>query len=150
MSLKAQLQQELTDALKARNELKVSVLRSVIGAVQSAEKAGKSAVEFDDEHVLQVIRKQVKQRKESVEIYSKAGEVKRAGRELAEAKVLESYLPKTLTEDEVRAIVREELDKLENVTPASFGQLMKASMARVAGRADGKLVSQLVKDALTA
>lgn len=141
--LKDVLQKDLVTALKGRDELRVSSLRSVIGAVQSEEKGGKTAVVFTDQQVEGVIKRLVKQRKESAEIYENAGAADRAARELAEAEVLEKYLPEQLGEDAVAAIVSE---VVAGNPDAPFGVVMKLVMGRTAGKADGKLVSTLVRN----
>lgn len=148
MNLKEKLQEDLTRGLKSRNELLVTTVRSALGAIGTAEKSGKAAVEFDDAAVEKLIRQQVKQRKDSSKIYESAGEIERAGREYAEAKLLESYLPKMLSEAELREIVLVEMAGLSDSSPASFGLAMKAVMAKAGNSADGALVSKLVRDEL--
>jgi uncharacterized protein YqeY len=148
MSLKDTLRSDVTTALKARDELVTTSLRSAIGAVQSAEKSGKTAVEFDDAAVLQVIQKQVKQRKESAQIYTDAGQHERAARELAEAAVLESYLPTPLDDQELNALVASVLDGFDSPTQSDFGSIMKAVKEVADGRADGGRIAKAVKAAL--
>lgn len=149
MSLKEKLREDVTVALKARDELQVATLRSVVGAIQSSEKAGKTAVEFDDQSVLQVLRKQVKQRKETAEIYQNAGEVERAERELAEASVLEAYIPAELNDADLEKLVTEAVGNFEQPTMRDFGAIMKSVVAAAAGRADGGRISKLVKATLS-
>ncbi len=144
MTLKETLQSDLTAALRSRDELKLSTLRGLVGTIQSQEKGGKTAVEFNDAQVIEVIGRQVKQRKESAEIYANAGATDRSERELAEATVLEAYLPVQLTEVEIRKIIADVL-----VTGATnFGEVMKLVTPQTKGKADGKLVADLVKQTL--
>ena len=148
MSLKKTLHVDLTNALKARNELTVSVLRSVIGAVQSAEKAGKTAVEFNDEEVLNILRKQIKQRRESAQIYADAKQIERSEREENEARILDVYVPADLSDGELEMLVRRVVSTFENPDKGSFGAIMKAVVSEIAGRADGKRISEKVRSLL--
>jgi uncharacterized protein YqeY len=148
MSLKDTLRTDATAALKARDELTTSTLRSVIGAVQSAEKGGKVAVEFTDEQVLQLIRKQVKQREESAPDYIKAGRPEGAERELAEASILKRYLPVELDDAELNALVATVVAGFEAPTQRDFGAIMKAVKTAADGKADGGRISRVVKVAL--
>lgn len=150
------LKTDLVTAMKAANkaedptvkqeqEARRTVLRAVIGAVQTAEKSGKTSTEFSDEQVIALLGTEVKKRRETASIYAEAGEKERAAVELAEVEILSAYLPSQLTEDEVRAIVKEIVSGME--TPV-FGMVMKNVTAQTKGRADGKLVSGIVKEAL--
>lgn len=148
MSLKEKLQADLTVALKQREPIKVETIRSVLGEVLRAEKSGKTPVEFDDIAVEKMIRQLLKQRRDMVTVYAEAGRLESSAKEAAEGDILEAYLPKGLSEAEVRELIAAEVAKLPEVTPGSFGQVMKATVAAVKGRADGKLISQLVKEAV--
>lgn len=141
-TLKETLQADLTRNFKAGNELEKTVLRSVLGEIQTQEKGGKTAVEFDDEKVLQVLSSEAKKRRATANEYAGAGVMDRAERENAEADFLAQYLPVALTEAEVAVIVDEVLASLDD---PNFGLVMKNVVARTKGKADGKLVSQLVK-----
>lgn len=132
-------------AVQKEQEAKKTVLRALIGAVQTAEKAGKTSVEFSDEQVLALLASEAKKRRETADIYTAAGEHERAAVELAEVEVISAYLPTQLTEAEVREIVTEVLAEMDN--PA-FGLVMKTVTARTKGRADGKMVSTVVKEFL--
>lgn len=148
MSLKERLQPDLAVALKKREAVKVETIRSVLGEVLRAEKSGKVAVEFDDTAVENKIRQLLKQRREMVTVYAEAGRPESAEKEAAEGDILETYLPQGLSEDDLRDIIAGEVAKLPEVTSADFGRVMKATVAAVRGRADGKVVSQLVREAL--
>lgn len=148
MSLKERLQADLAVALKKREAVKVETIRSVLGEVLRAEKSGKVAVEFDDTAVENKIRQLLKQRREMVTVYAEAGRPESAEKEAAEGDILEIYLPQGLSEDDLRDIIAGEVAKLPEVTSADFGRVMKATVAAVRGRADGKVVSQLVREAL--
>jgi uncharacterized protein YqeY len=133
-------------AVQKEQEAKKTVLRALIGAVQTAEKSGKTSVEFSDEQVLALLASEAKKRRETAGIYADAGEQERAAVELAEVEIIAAYLPSQLTEQEVRTIVHEVVSEMD--APV-FGLVMKNVTARTKGRADGKLVSMIVKETLT-
>jgi uncharacterized protein len=147
-TLKQTLQADLTTNLKARNELEITTLRSVIGAIQTQEKSGKTAVEFDDAQVLAFIAKEVKKRRDTAAIWTEAAQTERATRETAEADLLATYLPTQLTTEEVEAVITRVLAGFEAPTMRDFGQIMKTVTAETQGTADGKFVSEFVRKAL--
>lgn len=132
-------------AVQKEQDAKKTVLRAVIGAVQTAEKSGKTSVEFSDEQVIALLGSEAKKRRETAGIYADAGEPERAAVELAEVEIIAAYLPSQLTEKEVRTIVHEVVSEMDKPV---FGLVMKNVTARTKGRADGKLVSTIVKEAL--
>ena len=136
---------DLTTAMKARDTTTVTTLRAVIAAVQEAEVAGDSAVTLDDDGVLKVIAAQAKRRVEAAEAFDSGGAADRAANERAELEVLERYLPKKLGDDELAALVDEVLAEQGFAEKSQMGQAMKAVNAKVAGRADGRTVADLVK-----
>lgn len=140
-----QMQQDLKDAMKARDQVKVAALRMAIAAVKEAAVAGKAAKELTDADVEQVLRTQVKRRDEAAEAFQAAGRDEQAQRELDERSVLSAYLPEELDDDELEAIVDEALAKGGFTEPSQMGPAMNAVMAGVAGRAEGKRVSAMVK-----
>ncbi len=136
---------DLTTAMKARDTTTVTTLRAVIAAVQEAEVAGDSAITLDDDGVLKVIAAQAKRRVEAAEAFDSGGAADRAANERAELEVLERYLPKKLGDDELAALVDEVLAEQGFAEKSQMGQAMKAVNAKVAGRADGRTVAELVK-----
>jgi uncharacterized protein YqeY len=132
-------------AVQKEQDAKKTVLRAVIGAVQTAEKSGKTSVEFTDEQVITLLGSEAKKRRETAGIYADAGEPERAAVELAEVEIIAAYLPSQLTEKEVRTIVHEVVSEMDKPV---FGLVMKNVTARTKGRADGKVVSTIVKEAL--
>ena len=148
-TLKAQLEADMTAALKGRDELVLNTLRMVLTAVKTAEVSGKQARELSDDEVLKVIAKQAKQRKEAAEAFAAGGRPDQAERELAEEKVLAGYLPQQLSEAEVAAIIDEVFAEGGFTEARQMGQAMKAVQGKVAGRADGKAVAAAVKARLT-
>lgn len=139
---------DLTSAMKAKDKLKLRTLRAVITAVQEAETAG-AAKSLTDAEVEKVIATQVKRRVEAAEAFNAAGRPEKAEDELAEKAVLEGYLPEALSPEDLEALVTEALADGGWTTKAEMGQAMKAINAKVAGRADGKSVADLVKARLT-
>lgn len=139
-------QQTENALVKKEQEAKKTVLRALIGAVQTAEKSGKTSVEFSDEQVLTLLASEAKKRRETATIYAEAGEQERSAVELAEVEIIAAYLPSQLTEAEVTAIVQEVVAELEKPV---FGLVMKNVTARTKGRADGKMVSEIVKSTLS-
>ena len=139
------IRQDLTAAMKARDEVELRSLRAIIAAVQEAEVAGAEAKTLSDTEVQAVITSQVKRRVEAAEAFVDGGRTDRAEAELAEKAVLERYLPAALTDDELVALVEEQLATGGWTTKADMGQAMKAINTVVAGRADGRRIAELVK-----
>ncbi len=146
MTLKDKLKEDLTTALKGGDKLTVSVLRDVIGTIDREEKAGKVAVVFSDEEVLNVIKRLKKRREATVEEFYTAPQYKaQADRELAEAAVLAPYLPVQLSASDLNLVIA---DVLEANPGANFGLIMKNVMSAVKGKADGATVKAAVQAAL--
>ena len=147
MSLAEQIEKDVIVAMKAKDAVKVSTLRmlkSALGNYLIQVKKDKA----EDSEVLGIITKQAKQRRESVESFEKAGRKDLADKEKAELAILESYLPKQLTDDELRAVVQKAIVWSDAKSPADMGKLMKVLMPAVQGKADGKRVQEVVKDLL--
>lgn len=121
------------------------MLRAVNGAIATEEKSGKTATEFDDAKVEALLAREVKKRRASAAEYLSVGAQERAQREAWEADFLAGYLPEQLSEDDVRTVVR---DVLAGNSGANMGLIMKAAMAQLKGKADGKLVKQIVSEEL--
>lgn len=149
MSLKEQLHSDLTDAMRAKDDVRRSTLRMALTAVTNEEVAGKQARELSDDEVLKVLARELKKRKEAAAAFSDAGHADRAASELAEAAVLEAYLPAQLSDDELVALVTGVVAELGASGPQAMGQVMKAVQPKVAGRADGSRVAAEVKRQLT-
>jgi uncharacterized protein len=148
--LAEQLRADLTAAMKRRDELATSALRLALAGIKEAAVSGKEARDLDDDEIAKVLTKQVKKREEAAEAFRSAGRDDRADRELAERDVLAAYLPAALTPEELDALVSEVLTEGGFSGMAAMGPAMKAVTARVAGRADGKTVSTLVRERLAA
>ena len=142
MGLVATVAADLLAAMKAREELKLSVLRMLKAEFQKAKADKGVNSELTEEEAAVLVRRLVKQRKEAAEQYEAAGVPERAREELSEAVVLEGYLPAQLGDDELSAIVRGCAEKIGAASPKDIGKLMSALMPMVAGRADGKRVKE--------
>jgi len=147
--LAERIRDDLTAAMKRRDELATSALRMALAGIKEAAVSGKEARDLDDDEIIKVLTKQVKKREEAAEAFRNAGRTDRADRELAEREVLAAYLPAALSPDELDAIVTEVLAEGGFSGPGAMGPAMKAVTARVAGRADGNTVSALVRQRLS-
>ena len=145
-----QLRADLTAAMKRRDDIATSALRMALAAVKEAAVAGKEAKELTDDEILKVLNKEVKRRDEAAEAFRSADRPDRADREQAERDILAAYLPAALTPEELDAIITEVLAEGGFSGMGSMGPAMKAVTAKVAGRADGKTVSDLVRARLSA
>ncbi|MFI6687373.1 GatB/YqeY domain-containing protein [Streptomyces sp. NPDC050485] len=150
-TLKARLKDDLTTAMKARDELRSSTLRLTLTAVAKEEVAGTTARELSDDEVLKVIAKEAKKRREAAEAFEKGGRAESAARELAEGEILDAYLPKQLSDDELAAIVAAAVEEARAAGaegPRAMGAVMKIVNPKVAGLADGGRVAAAVKKLL--
>ena len=143
--LAEQIQSDLTAAMKAQDELKRSVLRMALAAVKDARVSGDTVRDLSDDEVLAILAKEAKRREEAAEAFTAGGRTEQAARELAEREVLAAYLPAAMSQEELTAIVAEALAEGGFTEPSQMGLAMKAATAAVAGRADGKAVSVIVK-----
>ena len=148
MSLKQQLQADLTQAMRAQDDVTRATLRMVLTAVKDEEVAGKAARELSDDEVRTVVAREEKKRREAAEAFRAGGATDRAERELAEGVVLAGYLPAQLSDEELTALVRDVVAELGASGPQAMGPVMKAVGPRVAGRAQGGRVAAAVRAAL--
>lgn len=142
MSLQQQIDDDLKEAMKARQAERLGVLRMLKAALKNLaiEKGGPAAA-LDDAEVSAAIRKQVKQRQDSIESFTKGGRPELAAREQAELEILNAYLPKAFSPEELAALVREAIAEAGAATKAQMGAVMKIAAAKAAGRADGRALS---------
>lgn len=143
MGLKERIQEDMKKAAKERNSLALSALRMALAAIKNKEIEARE--EIGEDVVLKVLATMVKQRKESIDLYDKGGRTDLAEKEAAEIVVLEQYLPKALSDAEVETLVRETILSVGGKTSADMGRVMKELMPKVAGRADGKTVNEIVR-----
>jgi uncharacterized protein YqeY len=147
-ALKDRLREDLTEAIRSRDELRSATIRLALTAITNEEVAGKSARELSDDEVVTVLTREAKKRREAAEAYDDAGRADRAERERAEGQVLAAYLPAQLTDDELAALVRDAIAETGAEGPRAMGQVMKVLGPRPAGRADGGRVAAVVRSAL--
>jgi uncharacterized protein YqeY len=145
MTLQERLDSDLKEAKRARDATKLSVLRMLKSALNYAAiaKSGTEA-ELSDAEAAQVVRKQVKQRQDSIESFEKGGRAELAAKEKEELSILNAYLPQAMSADELAVAVRETIAEVGATSKAQMGMIMKALQVKVAGRADGKTLSQEV------
>lgn len=144
-NLELTISKEIGNAMKEKNEVKLSALRAVKTAIQN-EKTSGSYHELTDADVTKIIQKQIKQRIESEEIYRQANRNELADNEQKERLVLEEYIPKPLTDDELRSIVESLIVELNVTSMKDMGKVMKTMNEKYSGRFDGKAVSNVIKE----
>jgi uncharacterized protein YqeY len=144
-ALKSRLEEDMRAAMKARDELVTSTLRMAIAAVRNAEVAGASARDLSDDEVLAVLTREAKKRREAATAFADAGRAEQADKERAEEKILATYLPSQLSDEELADIVAQALASGGFAGQKSMGPAMKAAQAAVAGRAEGGRVAAEVR-----
>jgi uncharacterized protein YqeY len=151
MGLKEQLASDLKEAMRQHDEIRKRAIRSVIAAIKLAETeldATGERVALDDNSILALIAKQAKQRQESISDFRRGGRLDLVVQEEAELAILQAYLPQQLTREEIEGIARQLIADVGASSPRDMGLVMKPLMARLRGRADGKLVNQVVRELL--
>jgi len=149
MGLKEKLQTDLTQAIRSRDEVQSGTIRMLLAAITNEEVAGKSAKVLSDAEIITVLSREAKKRREAVEAYTQAKREDLANKEKAEAAVIAQYLPKQLSEDEIKKLIQEAIASTGASGPSGMGLVMKQLQPKIAGKADGGLVSTLVKDLLS-
>jgi uncharacterized protein YqeY len=147
MSLREKLDADLKDAMRARNQTKLDTIRGIKSAVMYKEVQGEGTT-LDDDGILKVITGLVKQRKDSIEQFTTAKRQDLVDKETGELAVLQSYLPQQLTPAEIEALVVEAMRETGATDMKGMGAVMKAVQAKATGRAEGKLISEIVKKKL--
>ncbi|MGW4158795.1 GatB/YqeY domain-containing protein [Streptomyces sp. NPDC004788] len=150
-TLKAKLQDDLTAAIKGRDELRSSTLRMTIAAINKEEVAGKTKRELSEDEVQKVIAKEAKKRREAADAFTQGGRAESAARELAEGEILDAYLPKQLSDEELEAVVAAAVEEAKAAGaegPRAMGAVMKIVNPKVAGQAEGGRVAAAVKKLL--
>jgi uncharacterized protein YqeY len=149
MTLQERVDSDLKDAMRAKDATRLGVLRMLKSALKySAIEKGGAEAQLDDGEAAQVIRKQVKQRQDSIESFEKGGRPELAAKEKEELGMLQAYLPQGLSADELANVVRETIGEVGATSKAQMGAVMKALQVKVAGRADGRMLSQEVQKQL--
>ena len=144
--LRERIANDMRDAMKAREQIRVATLRMLMAAVKNTEV--EKLHDLSDDEVLEVIAREAKRRRESIEAFDKGGRTDLVEKETAELGVLESYLPEKLSDDELGALVDQAVAETGASEPKQMGEVMKALMPKVRGRADGAQVSALVRSRL--
>ncbi|HET6534509.1 MAG TPA: GatB/YqeY domain-containing protein [Actinoplanes sp.] len=147
-TLKDRLNEDLRTAMKGRDEVTVSTLRMALAAVRNAEVSGTAARDLSDAEVMSVLTKEAKKRREAAAAFAGAGRADQAARENAEGEILDRYLPKQLTDEQIAALVTETLAAGGFSGKGQMGPAMKAVQAAVAGRAEGGRVAAEVRKQL--
>jgi len=142
-----QIQEDLKRSMKAKDGNRVSVLRFLLSSIQNREIEKRDAL--DDEEVLAEITTSAKRRKESMEAFGEGGRMDLVEKEAAELAILQEYLPEQLSPDEIRGVVQEVVEAVGAKTASDLGKVMKELMPRLRGKADGKLVNEIVQEALS-
>ena len=145
-NLKEQLMTDLQEAMRSHDALRRDVIRMVRAAIVNAEIAWQRSA--SDEEIVELLRKEVKRHQESIELFRQGGREDLAQQEEAELRVVESYLPRQLSEPEIREAVQRIIAGLGVQGPAAMGAVMKRAMEELRGKADGRLVNQVARDLL--
>ena len=148
MGLKEKLQADLTDAIRARDEVKSGTVRMLLTAITNEEVAGKTAKVLNDAEIITVLARESKKRREAVDAYTEAKREDLANKEKAEGVIIAQYLPEQLSEAELKKMIADAIAETNAAGPAGMGLVMKVLQPKIAGKADGGLVSALVKAAL--
>jgi len=162
MSLKEKIQTDIKKAMQEKDQLKVSVLRMLMAAIFNKEKEKRAKLskteeklekldelsQLTDEEITEVISRENKERKDSIEQYQKGDRQDLAEQEKKELDILKDYLPEQMSEDEIRKIVKEEIEKLDASTPQDTGKVMGVVMSKLKGKAEGGMVNKIVQEEL--
>jgi uncharacterized protein YqeY len=149
MAISEQVQKDMVEAMRSRDELRLSTLRMVKSALKNKEIDKRAPL--DEKEAQQVLATLIKQRKDSIEQFTKGGRQELADKEAAEIKLIETYLPKAMSEEEITAVVKATIAEMGSPTIKDMGAVMKNSMAKLqatGARVEGKMVSDIVKKQL--
>jgi uncharacterized protein YqeY len=146
MTLSEKLGEDLKAAMKGKDEPRVRVLRLLKTRVKEASVAKRD--ELSDDEVIKVVISETKKRKEAIELFEQGGRGDLASREKEEMDILQTYMPPQLTEDEVRALIKEAIEEVGALDPRDMGKVMKVLMPRIVGRSEGSFASRTVKEFL--
>jgi uncharacterized protein len=148
MGLKETLKSDLTEAIRSSNKVVSGTIRMVLTAITNEEVSGKEARVLSDEEIITVLSREAKKRREAAEEFAKAGRTDRAADEKAEGEVIAKYLPAQLSEDDIKKLIADAVASTGAAGPGDMGKVMGVIKPKIAGKADGGLVSSLVKAAL--
>ncbi|MEI7697185.1 MAG: GatB/YqeY domain-containing protein [Actinomycetes bacterium] len=148
MSIKETLRSNLTEAIRSRDEITSSTIRMVLTAITNEEVSGKEARVLSDDEVITVLSREAKKRREASEAFEAAGRADKAALEKAEGEVIAKYLPAQLSTDDIKKMIADAIASTGAAGPGDMGKVMGAVKGLIAGKADGSIVSNLVKEAL--
>lgn len=148
MTLQEQVNKDIITAMKAKDEISLRALRALKSALLLAATASGAKDSVSDEEAIKIFQKLAKQRKESLDIFTQNGRAELAQTEREELEVIERYLPKQMSEDEIKVELQKLISEAGATSAADFGKIMPLAMKHFAGRADGKVIGALVKQLL--
>lgn len=148
MSLKEKIEQDIKTAMKARDSVRLETLRAIKAAILLAETEKGASETLTEEKEISLLTKELKKRKEAAEQFRNGNRPELAEKEEAEAKIIEEYLPKALTEEELIAALKAIISEVNATSSKDFGKVMGIASKRLQGKADGKLISEKVKELL--
>jgi len=148
MSLKEKINLDLKEAMKSKDKVKLNTIRSIRALILDFEKSGANA-ELNEEDEIKMLSSAAKKRREAVEQYTAAGRNELAENEKKELEIIEGYLPKQLSDEEILNILKEIASEIGAISKADFGKLMPAAMKQLKGQADGNIVRKLVGQILS-
>ena len=148
MGLKETLKTDLTEAIRSSDKVVSGTIRMVLTAITNEEVSGKEARVLTDDEIITVLSREAKKRREAAEEFAKAGRTDKAAEEKSEGEVIAKYLPAQLSEDDIKQLIAAAVASTGASGPADMGKVMGAIKPQIAGKADGSLVSSLVKAAL--
>ncbi|MCX6444008.1 MAG: GatB/YqeY domain-containing protein [Actinobacteria bacterium] len=148
MGLKETLKSDLTEAIRSSNKVVSGTIRMVLTAITNEEVSGKEARVLTEDEIITVLSREGKKRREAADEFAKAGRTDKAAEEKAEGEVIAKYLPAQLTEDDIKKLIAAAVASTGAAGPGDMGKVMGAIKPQIAGKADGALVSSLVKAAL--
>jgi uncharacterized protein YqeY len=148
MSIKDTLQANLTEAIRSRDEIVSGTIRMVLTAITNEEVSGKEARKLTDAEIITVLSREAKKRREAAEAFADAGRADKAALEKAEGEVIAKYLPEQMSEDEIKKLIAASIAQTGASGPGDMGKVMGVIKGQTAGKADGAIVSGLVKEAL--
>ena len=149
MNLKIRLQSDLLQAIRTQDKVKSGTVRMLLAAITNEEVAGKAAKILTDAEIITVLSREAKKRREAVDAYTQAKRDDLANKEKAEGVIIALYLPEQLSEEAIKKMITDAIAETNAAGPAGMGLVMKVLQPKIAGRADGGLVSGLVKAALS-
>ena len=147
MGLEDRLVEEMKEAMKSNNKLRLSTIRMIRSAVKNKEIEVRS--KLDDEAIIKVIQGMVRKGEDSVAQFQAGGRVDLVEKEKQEIEILKSYLPQAMTQEEIRKIIDESIEETQASSLKDLGKVMKSIMPKLGGKVDGKLINQLVKERLS-